>query len=388
MHHVERTFQRRNATIIVCFVLCVPIFVLDLVTPRGYTDPILYLIPIVIAALLVKSTAQNVALGGTAIALTVVGYFLSPSPLSDISAFDRLLTIFAIVVALVFGHFYTKQNMELERANRSLTERNERLNEAMVVLEGAVEDLRIRTEQLQRSNDDLQQFAYAASHDLRQPLTTVSSFLGLLKDRYEGKVLDEKAGSYIERAMQGSDRMADLIEDLLQYSRVAQSGEGLKTTDMGEVVGLVKMNLAANIEESKAVISHDRLPEIDASPNQMVQVVQNLVANAIKFHGTEEPRVHISAERMNGYWQFCVRDNGIGIDPQDRDKLFKMFSRLHSQEEYDGTGIGLALVKRIVERHGGTVWFESRPGEGSEFFFTVPDAPAARTGDVPDAGLR
>ncbi len=226
--------------------------------------------------------------------------------------------------------------------------------------------------ELQRSNADLQQFAYAASHDLRQPLATISSFMELLGDRYKGRVLDEKAERYIENAVNGSKYMAALIEDLLQYSQVSQGGEQHEPTDMNLSLEQVQRNLAASILSSGATITHDRLPVINAAPIQMVELLQNLIANAIKFRGKESPRVHVSAERKDGFWQFGVRDNGIGIDPAYKDKLFNMFSRLHSQQEYEGTGIGLALVKRIVERHGGEVWFDSEPGKGSTFYFTIP----------------
>lgn len=225
---------------------------------------------------------------------------------------------------------------------------------------------------LQRSNEELQQFAYVASHDLRQPLATISSFLELLQERYRGKVLDEKAERFIEMAVCGSRHLAELIDSLLQFSRVSQDTEAFQPTDMNRVIDQVEKNLAAIIDQSKAVITYDLLPVINAAPQQMVHLLQNLISNGIKFRGKEAPEVHVSTEKKDGYWQFSVRDNGIGIDPKYRDKLFQMFSRLHSQQEYEGTGIGLALVKRIVERHGGRIWFESEVGKGSTFYFTIP----------------
>jgi PAS domain S-box-containing protein len=227
-------------------------------------------------------------------------------------------------------------------------------------------------EALRRSNADLQSFAYAVSHDLKQPLSNITSYLELLLDRYAGEVLDEKALQYIGHALTGSLHMAEIVDSLLQFSRVSQSGEQYERTDMSRVLEQVKENLATSIVESGATITSGPLPIVTAAPQQMVQVLQNLIANAIKFRGPQRPEVHVSAQKDDGAWQFAVRDNGIGIDPQYNDRLFKMFSRLHAQEEYEGTGIGLALVKRIVERHGGRVWFESELGKGSTFFFTIP----------------
>jgi len=226
--------------------------------------------------------------------------------------------------------------------------------------------------ELQRSNAELQQFANIASHDLKQPLTVIGSYLGLLQERYKGKELDEKAEGYIENAVKSSQHLADMVDSLLQLSRVSQEEANFRPTDMNKVMNQVENNLATLINETKAAVTHDHLPIVNAAPEQMVHLLQNLVSNGIKFRGKETPLVHVSAIRSAGCWQFSVQDNGIGIDPANKDELFKMFSRLHSQQEYEGTGIGLALVKRIAERHGGKVWFESEVGKGSTFFFTIP----------------
>jgi signal transduction histidine kinase len=227
-------------------------------------------------------------------------------------------------------------------------------------------------DELMRSNEDLQHFAYAASHDLKQPLTTIVNYLELLKNRYSGKVLDEKASRFIENAISGGRQMAELIDSLLQFSRVTSIEDSIAPTNLDEVIHEVEKNLTSQISESGAIVTHDPLPMINTNFQQMVHVFQNLVSNGIKYHGTEIPHVHVSASKQADGWLFSVADNGIGIDQKYADKLFKMFSRLHTREEYPGTGMGLAITKKIVERHGGRIWFESEPGKGTTFYFTIP----------------
>jgi signal transduction histidine kinase len=226
---------------------------------------------------------------------------------------------------------------------------------------------------LRRSNKELEQFAYVASHDLQEPLRMVSSYTQLLAERYKDR-LDEKAAKYIHYAVDGSVRMQQLINDLLAFSRVRTRGTTLEPVDAGSVLGAALVNLQASIRESGAAVTHDDLPEVMADASQLVQVFQNVIGNAIKFRGDDPPRVHVSAEAGDGSWIFSVRDNGIGIDPKYHDKVFVIFQRLHTRREYPGTGIGLALCKRIVERHGGRIWFESEPQKGATFYFTLPSA--------------
>jgi PAS domain S-box-containing protein len=235
----------------------------------------------------------------------------------------------------------------------------------------AEEALRRAVADLKRSNEELQQFAYVASHDLQEPLRAVASFTQLLSERYKGR-LDKNADEFIAFAVDGAHRMQALINDLLSYSRLETRGKPPEPTDSHDALGQALANLGTAIRESGALVTNDDLPLVKADEGQLVQLFQNLVGNAIKFRGQEPPRVHVSAVSQGREWLFSVRDNGIGIAKEYHERIFSIFQRLHSREEYPGTGIGLALCKRIVERHGGTIRVESGPGSGSTFFFTLP----------------
>ena len=231
--------------------------------------------------------------------------------------------------------------------------------------------VQLRTAELARSNAELVQFAYVASHDLQEPLRAVGGFVELLQRRYEGK-LDDKADTYIGLAVDGVNRMHQLINDLLTYSRVGTHAKSLKLVDCNQVVDEALANLETAIAGSAAQVTRRQLPTVTADRTQLVQLLQNLIGNAIKFHGDRPPRASVSAKRSGDTWVFSVRDNGIGIDPKYAERVFVIFQRLHDGTEYPGTGIGLAVCKRIVERHGGRIWFESEPGKGATFFFTLP----------------
>lgn len=255
----------------------------------------------------------------------------------------------------------------------------------------AEESLRATLTDLQRSNADLQQFAYVASHDLQEPLRMVASYVQLLAMRYQGQ-LDADADDFIGYALEGAKRMQQLLLDLLEYSRVGTRGAPLQPTDAAAVCQTVLRDLELAIAENHATVACDPLPTVLADLSQLAQLFQNLIANAIKFHGAEPPHVHISARetfevsetlrqaqgRLSKVsakvWEFAVHDNGIGIDPAYFERIFVIFQRLHTRDAYPGTGIGLAVCKRIIERHGGSIWVESAPGQGATFFFTLPAA--------------
>ena len=226
---------------------------------------------------------------------------------------------------------------------------------------------------LKRSNQELEQFAYVASHDLQEPLRMVSSYTQLLAERYK-EDLDEKAQKFIHYAVDGAVRMQRLINDLLVFSRVTTRGADFENADSHDALGGALANLQGAIGESGAIVTNDDLPEVRVDRSQVTQLFQNLIGNAIKFRGDGRPHVHVSAAPDGDVWRFRVQDNGIGIDPQHGDRVFVIFQRLHSRDEYPGTGIGLALCKRIVERHGGRIWFESQPQQGTIFYFTLPKA--------------
>lgn len=235
----------------------------------------------------------------------------------------------------------------------------------------AMEKLKRTTMDLERSNTELQQFAYVASHDLTEPLRMVVSYLDLLSIRAKEKLGDEER-EFIGFAIDGARRMRVLIEDLLEYARVDTRARPLEPTDCERVLESVLANLKVAIEESQTVIEHQPLPTVEGDVVQLTQVFQNLIGNAIKFRGGEAPRIHIGARRENAEWIFHVKDNGIGIAPKNFERIFVLFQRLHTRQEYPGTGMGLAICKKIIERHGGRIWVESRPGEGTTFFFTIP----------------
>lgn len=235
----------------------------------------------------------------------------------------------------------------------------------------AEERLRGLLVELERSNKELELFAYVASHDLQEPLRMVSSYTQLLERRYSDK-LDDDAREFIAYAVDGASRMQRLINDLLDFSRVGTRGRALAPTDVAEILETIRANLSMAIEESGAVVTSDDMPQIVADAGQIGQLMQNLIGNALKFRNGAKPHVHVRAVERDDAWEFSVHDDGIGIDPEYFQRIFVIFQRLHTKGDYPGTGIGLALCKRIVERHGGRIWVESKPHEGSIFYFTIP----------------
>jgi PAS domain S-box-containing protein len=309
--------------------------------------------------------SQNQVIGVIHVLDDMAGRRFTPADLT-------LLTLFASHAAIAV------ENTRLyEEAQNEITERKR--------TEAA---LRRAHDDLARSNTDLQQFAYVASHDLQEPLRMVASFVGLLAERYRGQ-LDADADEFIGFAVDGAKRMQRLINDLLEYSRVGTRGEPPQPTDANAALDDALWNLDLAITDAGATVTHDPLPTVLADPIQLAQLFQNLIGNAIKFRSDKPPAVHVAAQMGNAeysalrtphsafttpHWIFSVRDNGIGIDPQDHDRIFGVFQRLHTQQEYAGTGIGLAVCQRIVERHGGRIWVESQIGQGATFYFTLPTA--------------
>jgi light-regulated signal transduction histidine kinase (bacteriophytochrome) len=258
----------------------------------------------------------------------------------------------------------------------------------------AEEALQQQAKELARSNEELEQFAYVASHDLQEPLRMVTSYVQILAQDYEDR-LDADADRYINYAVDGANRMKVLIDDLLEYSRVGSQGKPFEPTSCGDVMEQVVSDLEGAIKESQGSVTWEALPAVMADTTQLAQLLRNLVGNGIKFRSEAPPHVHVSAELArtaaglseapgdtSDQWLFSVRDNGIGIAPKYYERIFQMFQRLHRRSEYPGTGIGLAICQKIVERHGGRIWVESELGEGSTFFFTIPlreeDGPSRR----------
>ncbi len=246
-----------------------------------------------------------------------------------------------------------------------------RVRRDIAVLHGAQDELEARAEALERSNSELEQFAYVASHDLQEPLRMITAYVQLLERRYKGR-LGADADECIHYASEGAMRMHRLILDLVAFSRVGTHGGALVLTDLDLTCRNVLDDMKVAIEESGAEIARSGLPSLRVDALQIGQLFQNLLANAIKFRGEARPQIQIEARPENGAWLFSVRDNGIGFDMRFAERIFVMFQRLHARDRYEGTGIGLAICKKIVERHGGRIWAESEPGRGSTFSFTLP----------------
>ena len=270
----------------------------------------------------------------------------------------RILDIWLTATAL--GDKDKKTTVAIAATERDITGRKK-----------AEKELRDLTEELKRSNAELEQFAYAASHDMREPLRTVSGFLKLLEKRYKGK-LDEKAEEYISFTIDSVARMDMVLKDLLEFSRLGAKAHHMKPLNCSVVFEQAIHNLRSAIEESGAEITYDLLPTVMANESQITSLFQNLLSNSMKFRGKEKLRIHVSAEQKDNQWVFSVQDNGIGIDPKFFDRIFVIFQKLHTKQEYEGTGVGLTLCKKIVELHGGRIWVESEPGKGATFYFALP----------------
>ena len=334
----------------------------------------LFTIPTLMASVLIRPYSSFVVAG-------LIGLLINVIAFSELSTFNFVAPFGFLAVALVswlsarsleqaLGNLRAT-NAVLEAQSAELTRTNVRLQQEIVEHERTGAALAQQARSLARSNEELQQFAYVASHDLREPLRKVRSYTELLQRRYEGQ-LDAKADKYITYIVDGATRMQTLVTDLLTYSRVGKEALSLVATDLNVVLNRILVDLEETIQESGTIVTHDPLPTVAADSSQMVQLLQNLLTNAIKFCRQETPRVHFTAERKDDVWVFAVEDNGIGIEPQYIERIFIIFQRLHTIREYPGTGIGLSICKKIVENHNGRIWVESKFGQGTTFYFTLP----------------
>jgi light-regulated signal transduction histidine kinase (bacteriophytochrome) len=259
---------------------------------------------------------------------------------------------------------------------------NAELQEALDQLRVNKDKLERSTQDLARSNAELEKFAFVVAHDLKGPLITAGGYMQRLQHRYKDK-FDKEANGLIGHALDGVTRMERLIHALLSYARAGVKPKNLKPTNFNDLVERAVADLQMEIEKSAAKVSHDQLPTLLADEIQIAQLFQNLIGNGIKFHREDFPYVHISAEQQEKEWVFCVHDNGIGIDQEDISRIFDIYERLHASQEYQGTGIGLAICKKIVENHGGRIWVESELGKGSAFFFALPHSPLQSSSGYP-----
>jgi signal transduction histidine kinase len=339
------TFSKKTSVIFALVSLCLIGYV-DYITGHEFSLSAFYLLPISIVAL---NFSRPIGISAAAISAIVEttanilgGGFYYSRPLFHFWNMAILMAIYIVIATLVS------------------------------LLRDAYDKEREKAVELAHSNADLKAFAHVVSHDLKEPLRVITGFLALLEKRYKDK-LDKDGMEYIKFTVDSAKRMDELIKDILEYSQVGTKDKEFKPVDCLSVLSKAIFNLQVAIQESGATVTHDNLPTVMADSTLLASLFQNLLGNAIKFHGDEAPKVHISAKRKEDEWVFSVCDNGIGIDPQFQEQIFTAFRRLHTRDEYPGTGIGLATCKKIIEYHGGRLWVKSETGIGSTFYFTIPD---------------
>jgi signal transduction histidine kinase len=306
----------------------------------------------------------------------------SSSHVTRLFIFSLLSTIFILIIDRLKRSTAQLRKLNLELENR-IDERTKYLREANHALEDtnriliveiaqrqeAEEVAKQHEEELIRSNVELERFAYMSSHDLKEPLRMISNYSQLLSRKLKGR-LDEDCQEYLHQVIDASKRMDELIRDVLAYCEIGSTHKRWKETDCNILFQRVVQNLSLSIHENRALVTSDSLPLLHVNEVEILQLFQNLVSNALKFHGERPPRIHLSCKHEKGDWLFSVCDNGIGIDPSYQQRIFEIFQRLHTRGEYSGTGIGLAICKKVVENHGGKIWVESNVGQGATFFFT------------------
>jgi len=333
---------------------------------------VIILILIIISCLLIYSTELILRTS-----ILVAHFFYFPSILACLwwKKKGLIVPIFLAIILIIFHLILDYGFFTLETINNFL--RGISLVVVGIVVSFLSEQISGREiefneimEDLKRSNEDLQQFAYVASHDLQEPLRAIVSFSQLLEDKYQDKI-DKDGKEFIHFITGGAKKMNTLIKDLLLYSRITTHAQPSKLTNLEIILQDALFNLHESIKESGAVITYDEMPILKVDKTQFIQLFQNLLSNAIKFRRKEPPRIHIGLKKINSGWLFSVKDNGIGIELEYFNKLFNIFYRLHTKEEYSGTGIGLPICKKIVQRYGGKIWVESKFGKGSTFFFTI-----------------
>jgi signal transduction histidine kinase len=327
------------------------------------------------------ATLRNVIIGIGVALLAIIGLFA----LAIRRAVERPIARLAVDARTVaggdFGHpVQAGGSRETTELAADVNRMRERIASELIASRGAETDLRALAEELQRSNAELEQFAYVASHDLQEPLRKVASFCQLLQRRYAGQ-LDDKADLYIEYAVDGAKRMQQLINDLLAFSRVGRIVREQVLVPSAEALDQARANLSVPIEQEQARVESGPLPVVRAEAALLATVFQNLLGNALKFRGDDPPRIRVAAERDGEFWEFSVTDNGIGVPPEYADRIFVIFQRLHDRQAYPGTGIGLALSRKIIEYHGGRMWLDTGHAPGARFCFTLPIPPESEDAD-------
>jgi len=350
------------------FLLVLLVGIIDYVTGVEISFSIFYLFPIFLASWFLNirtGIAISVGSGILWFLADILGghtYTHSLIPFWNTMARLVIFTSFTIIIARLKIAFNERAKL-IDKLKMNLEE-----------IRQTQEELERKSQELAHSNVELEQFAHVVAHDLKNPLLGVEAYGHRLKKHYQGK-LDADAEKYVGYILDGIARMRELIEDLLEYAKLGKKVRELESSNCNDTLNRALANLRVAIEESGAFVTHDKLPMVMVDETQLIQLFQNLVGNAIKYRREEPIRIHVSAEKKGAEWQFSVSDNGIGIDPRDTESIFEIFHRSKEGSDHPGTGIGLAICKRIVELHHGRIWVESEPGKGSTFFFSIPLVP-------------